>query len=42
VKTLARAYLNKIDGTIVERPQHMWMRVALGIHGDDWENVAAT
>ena len=34
-KTLERAYLMKIKGEIVERPQHMWMRVALGIHGDD-------
>ncbi len=33
-KTLERAYLFKVDGKIVERPQHMWMRVAIGIHGD--------
>jgi ribonucleotide reductase alpha subunit len=33
-KTLERAYLFKINNTIVERPQHMWMRVAIGIHGD--------
>jgi ribonucleotide reductase alpha subunit len=33
-KTLERAYLMKIDGTIVERPQHMWLRVAIGIHGN--------
>ncbi len=32
-KTLERAYLMRINGTIVERPQHMWMRVAIGIHG---------
>lgn len=31
-KTLERAYLMRINGTIVERPQHMWMRVSLGIH----------
>ena len=31
-KTLERSYLMRINGTIVERPQHMWMRVALGIH----------
>ena len=37
-KTLERAYLFKIGNTIVERPQHMWMRVAIGIHG---ENLAA-
>jgi ribonucleoside-diphosphate reductase alpha subunit len=34
-KTLERSYLMKIDGKIVERPQHMLMRVAVGIHGDD-------
>lgn len=33
-KTLERAYLFKVNGKIVERPQHMWMRVAIGIHGD--------
>ena len=33
-KTLERAYLFKVDNKIVERPQHMWMRVAIGIHGD--------
>uniref|UniRef100_A0AC34R226 Ribonucleoside-diphosphate reductase large subunit n=1 Tax=Panagrolaimus sp. JU765 TaxID=591449 RepID=A0AC34R226_9BILA len=34
-KTLERSYLLKIDGKIVERPQHMLMRVAVGIHADD-------
>ena len=33
-KTLERAYLFRINNKIVERPQHMWMRVAIGIHGD--------
>jgi len=33
-KTLERAYLFKIGNTIVERIQHMWMRVSIGIHGD--------
>jgi ribonucleoside-diphosphate reductase alpha subunit len=33
-KTLERAYLLKIGNKIVERPQHMWLRVAIGIHGD--------
>jgi ribonucleotide reductase alpha subunit len=33
-KTLERAYLFRINNIIVERPQHMWMRVAVGIHGD--------
>ena len=33
-KTLERAYLFKVNNVIVERPQHMWMRVAIGIHGN--------
>jgi len=33
-KTLERSYLFRVDNKIVERPQHMWMRVAIGIHGD--------
>jgi len=33
-KTLERAYLFKQNDIIIERPQHMWMRVAIGIHGD--------
>lgn len=33
-KTLEKSYLIKINNKIVERPQHMWMRVAVGIHGD--------
>jgi ribonucleotide reductase alpha subunit len=33
-KTLERAYLFKKNDVIIERPQHMWMRVAIGIHGD--------
>ena len=34
-KTLERAYLFKIDDTTVERIQHMWLRVAVGIHHDN-------
>jgi len=34
-KTLERSYLMKVDGKTVERPQHMLMRVAVGIHGED-------
>lgn len=34
-KTLERSYLMKIDGKVAERPQHMLMRVAVGIHGED-------
>ncbi len=41
-KTLERSYLMKIDGKIVERPQHMLMRVAVGIHMDDLESVIET
>ena len=41
-KTLERAYLMKINGNIVERPQHMWMRVSLGIHGEDLKKAKDT
>ncbi|RYP05614.1 hypothetical protein DL764_003675 [Monosporascus ibericus] len=41
-KTLERSYLLKLDGKIVERPQHMIMRVAVGIWGDDVEKVIET
>jgi len=41
-KTLERAYLTKVDGKIVERPQYMWMRVALGIHDDDFKDALQT
>ena len=41
-KTLERAYLMKIDGKTVERPQHMWLRVAIGIHGSDMASVKET
>jgi ribonucleoside-diphosphate reductase alpha subunit len=34
-KTLERSYLMKIDGKVIERPQHLLMRVAVGIHGQD-------
>ena len=34
-QTLARAYLMRVDNKIIERPQHMLMRVALGIHRDN-------
>ncbi|MFM8739456.1 MAG: ribonucleoside-diphosphate reductase subunit alpha, partial [Cytophagales bacterium] len=34
-KTLERSYLMKIDGKVVERPQHLLLRVAVGIHGED-------
>ena len=41
-KTLERAYLLKLDGQIAERPQHMLMRVSLGIHKNDIENAIET
>jgi ribonucleoside-diphosphate reductase alpha subunit len=41
-KTMEKSYLFKIDGTVVERPQHMWMRVSIGIHGDDLDRVKET
>jgi ribonucleoside-diphosphate reductase subunit M1 len=41
-KTLERAYLLKLDGKVVERPQHMLMRVSVGIHGSDITSVLET
>ena len=41
-KTLERSYLMKLDGKIVERPQHMLMRVSVGIHGEDIESAIKT
>ena len=41
-KTLERSYLLRLDGKIVERPQHMLMRVAVGIHKDDMEAAIET
>ena len=41
-KTLERSYLTKVGGRIVERPQYMWMRVALGIHDDDFKDALKT
>jgi ribonucleoside-diphosphate reductase alpha chain len=41
-KTLERSYLLKINGKIVERPQHMLMRVSVGIHLNDLESVIET
>ncbi|XP_032797409.2 ribonucleoside-diphosphate reductase large subunit [Daphnia magna] len=41
-KTLERSYLLKISGKPVERPQHMMMRVSVGIHGDDLEAAIET
>ncbi len=41
-KTLERSYLLKINGKIVERPQHMLMRVSVGIHLNDLDSVIET
>jgi ribonucleoside-diphosphate reductase alpha chain len=41
-KTLERSYLLRINGKIVERPQHMLMRVSVGIHLDDLTSVIET
>lgn len=41
-KTLERAYLMKVDGKIIERPQHMWLRTAIGIHGNDLVSIRET
>lgn len=41
-KTLERAYLLKINGQVAETPQHMYMRVAIGIWGDNLKEVQKT
>ncbi len=41
-KTLEKSYLLKLDGKIVERPQHMLMRVAIGIHTNDIDAAIET
>ena len=41
-KTLEKSYLLKVDGKIAERPQHMYMRVAVGIHKEDIESAIKT
>jgi ribonucleoside-diphosphate reductase alpha chain len=41
-KTLEKSYLLKVDGRIAERPQHMFMRVAVGIHRNDIDAVIET
>jgi ribonucleoside-diphosphate reductase alpha subunit len=41
-KTLEKSYLLKINKKPVERPQHLFMRVAIGIHGKDLENIKKT
>ncbi|HEY8896789.1 MAG TPA: ribonucleotide reductase N-terminal alpha domain-containing protein, partial [Niastella sp.] len=41
-KTLEKSYLLRVDGKITERPQHMYMRVAIGIHKEDIESAVKT
>ncbi|MFT3935319.1 MAG: ribonucleoside-diphosphate reductase subunit alpha [Chitinophagaceae bacterium] len=41
-KTLEKSYLLKLDSKVVERPQHMYMRVAIGIHKEDIDNAIKT
>ena len=41
-KTLEKSYLIRLDGKVVERPQHMLMRVAVGIHKEDIDSVIET
>jgi len=41
-KTLERSYLIRLDGKVVERPQHMLMRVAIGIHKEDIDAAIET
>ena len=41
-KTLERGYLLNVSGKVVERPQHMWMRVAIQLHGKNFEKVKET
>lgn len=41
-KTLEKSYLLKVDGKIVERPQHLFMRVSIGIHKEDVESAIKT
>ena len=41
-KTLERAYLLRINGKVIERPQHMWLRVAICIHENNIEKIKET
>ncbi|XP_046962403.1 ribonucleoside-diphosphate reductase large subunit [Vanessa cardui] len=41
-KTLERSYLLKINNKVAERPQHMLMRVSIGIHGEDIDSAINT
>jgi ribonucleoside-diphosphate reductase alpha subunit len=41
-KTLERSYLMTMNKVVVERPQHLWMRVSVGMHGTNMERVVET
>ena len=41
-KTLEKSYLLKLNGEVKERPQQMWLRVAVGIHGEDIDAAIET
>ena len=41
-KTLERSYLLRMDGQVVERPQHLLMRASIGIHGEDIDSAIET
>ena len=41
-KTLERSYLMRMNGKVAERPQHLFMRVAVGIHGEDIDAAIET
>lgn len=41
-QTLEKSYLLKINGKVVERPQHLLMRVSIGIHGEDIDSAIET
>lgn len=41
-KTLERSYLLRMNGKVVERPQHLLMRAAIGIHGEDIDSAIKT
>jgi ribonucleoside-diphosphate reductase alpha subunit len=42
LKTLEKSYLQRVEGKLVETPQYMFMRVAIGIHGTDIDSVIET
>ena len=42
LKTLEKSYLQKVNGNMCETPSYMFMRVAIGIHGDDFASILET